>query len=76
MSLPLAGQIAAGSPLLAVEDDRTGRLRAAVRRRGSHFCLRVKGDSMIEDQIADGDYVVVRKTNRERRRHRRGNRRR
>ena len=49
MSLPLAGQIAAGSPILAVEQDE--RLD----------CLKVKGDSMIEDQIADGDYVIIRK---------------
>jgi len=29
--------------------------------REDHYCLRVKGDSMIEDQIASGDYVVVKK---------------
>ena len=59
-SLPLAGQIAAGSPVLAVEEsDRVdfGRLFDPE----DHYCLRVKGDSMVEDQIASGDYVVVRK---------------
>jgi repressor LexA len=59
-SLPLAGQIAAGSPVLAVEEsDRIdfGRLFDPE----DHYCLRVKGDSMVEDQIASGDYVVVRK---------------
>ena len=59
-SLPLAGQIAAGSPVLAVEEsDRVdfGHLFDPE----DHYCLRVKGDSMVEDQIASGDYVVVRK---------------
>ena len=60
MSLPLAGQIAAGSPVLAVEeDDRIDFSR--MFDSDEHFCLRVKGDSMIEDQISDGDYVVVKK---------------
>lgn len=62
-SLPLAGQIAAGSPSLAVEDlDRVDF--ASLFEDEDNFCLRVKGDSMIEDQIAEGDFVVVRKTNR------------
>ncbi len=60
-TLPLVGQIAAGSPLLAeeaVED------RIAVPEplgRNADFLLRVKGDSMIEAGILDGDIVVVRK---------------
>jgi repressor LexA len=62
-SLPLAGQIAAGNPVLAVEDlervDFAGLFDDA-----DNFCLRVKGESMIDDQIAEGDYVVVRRTNR------------
>lgn len=62
-SLPLAGQIAAGSPTLAVEEmDRVDF--AGLFESDDSFCLRVKGDSMIEDQIAEGDYVVVRRTNR------------
>jgi repressor LexA len=60
MSLPLAGRIAAGSPLEAVEQ------REQVDFSGlfdgdRQFCLRVAGQSMIEAQIADGDFVVVRK---------------
>jgi repressor LexA len=59
-SLPLAGQIAAGSPVLAVEEvDRVDF--GPLLEPEEHYCLRVKGDSMIEDQIASGDYVVVRK---------------
>lgn len=59
-SLPLAGQIAAGSPLLAVEQPERVDFRPLFDSK-NHFCLRVRGDSMIEEQIADGDYVVVRK---------------
>ncbi len=62
MSLPLAGQIAAGSPMLAVEQDERVDF-APLFEEDDHFCLRVKGDSMIEDQIANGDYVVVRRQN-------------
>lgn len=60
-TLPLSGQIAAGSPVLAVEqaDERVDF--AHLFEPEDHFCLRVKGDSMVEDQIASGDYVVVRK---------------
>ncbi len=59
-SLHLAGQIAAGSPVLAVEEsDRVDF--GSLFDPDDHFCLRVKGDSMIEDQISSGDYVVVRR---------------
>ena len=58
--IPLLGQIAAGSPVLAVEQTEMMDF-ASLFGPEDHFCLRVKGDSMIEDQIADGDYVVVRK---------------
>lgn len=59
-SLPLAGRIAAGSPLQAVEQRETidfGSLFDSEKQ----FCLKVTGNSMIEAQIADGDYVIVRK---------------
>ncbi len=59
-SLRLAGQIAAGTPVLAVEEDE--RVDFAPLFDEEKFCLRVRGDSMIEDQIADGDYVVVRRS--------------
>jgi repressor LexA len=61
-SLPLVGEIAAGGPLLAedaVEDYlEVPELLAA---GGADFLLRVKGESMIQAGILDGDYVVVRK---------------
>jgi repressor LexA len=58
--LPLLGQIAAGAPLLAdenVEDE----IAVPEHLRGD-FLLRVKGDSMIEAGILDGDLVVVQRT--------------
>lgn len=59
--LPLSGQIAAGSPVLAVQDDETVDF-ATLFENDDHFCLRVKGDSMIEDHIDEGDYVIVKKS--------------
>lgn len=60
MALPLAGQIAAGSPILAVPQDERIDF-SNLFDNDDHYCLQVKGESMIDDQIADGDYVVVRK---------------
>jgi repressor LexA len=59
--LPLVGQIAAGSPLLADEaiEDRVGVPEPL--GRDADFLLRVKGDSMVEAGILDGDIVVVRR---------------
>ena len=59
VGLPLAGVIAAGSPIEAIEQDERIDFDALFNRDG-HFVLRVKGDSMIEDHIDDGDLVVVR----------------
>jgi repressor LexA len=61
IELPLAGRIAAGHPLEAVEEHGTLSLGEFARANGS-FVLQVKGSSMIEDHILDGDYVVVEPT--------------
>ncbi len=61
-SLPLAGQVAAGSPLLA-EEQQEQQDFSSLFDSDEHFCLKVSGDSMIEAQIADGDYAVIRKQN-------------
>jgi repressor LexA len=59
-SLPLAGQIAAGAPVLA--EEQTERIDFGSMFNGDDsFCLRVKGESMIDDNIASGDYVVVKR---------------
>jgi repressor LexA len=59
--LPLVGQIAAGGPLLAEQnvEDHLAVPEPLVAGSGEDFLLRVKGDSMIEAGILDGDYVVV-----------------
>jgi repressor LexA len=61
-TLPLVGEIAAGGPLLA-EDNIEEYLAVPelIERRGADFLLRVKGDSMIEAGILDGDIVVVKR---------------
>lgn len=56
--LPLRGMIAAGMPLEAIEDTETIPLPWS-SGDGNLYVLRVKGDSMIEDHIQDGDYVIV-----------------
>jgi len=58
--LPLAGVIAAGNPIEAVEDVQRFDL-AGIYDPLNHFMLKVRGDSMIEDHIDDGDLIVVRK---------------
>jgi repressor LexA len=61
--LPLVGQIAAGSPLLADENVEDEIAVPEPLGRGADFLLRVRGDSMIEAGILDGDTVVVRRQN-------------
>jgi repressor LexA len=58
--LPMAGRIAAGVLHEAIEQDERIDF-AAIFEQKNQFVLKVSGDSMIEAQIADGDYVVVRK---------------
>ena len=63
-SVPIVGRVAAGQPILAVENtDDTVRVdRFFVGNHQNVFGLRVVGESMIEDGILDGDYVFVKKT--------------
>jgi repressor LexA len=56
--LPLRGLIAAGVPLEAVEDNETIPLPWS-SGQSNLYVLKVKGDSMIEDHIQEGDYVIV-----------------
>jgi repressor LexA len=64
VSIPILGRIAAGQPLLA-EENREGDLPLAPGALPGapedHFALRVRGDSMIEAHICEGDLVVVRR---------------
>jgi repressor LexA len=60
VELPLLGRVAAGVPIEAIEDRETIAVpEDLLRRSGQHYVLRVAGDSMIEEQIRDGDYVIV-----------------
>jgi repressor LexA len=61
-TLPLVGQVAAGGPLLAEEnvEDYIG-VPEPLSKGGEEFLLRVKGESMINAGILDGDIVVVRR---------------
>jgi repressor LexA len=63
VEVPLLGRVAAGVPLLAVENvNETVRVdRFFIGQTREVFALRVKGESMIEDGIFDGDYIFVRK---------------
>ena len=63
VDVPLLGRVAAGVPLLAVENvNETVRVdRFFIGQTREVFALRVKGESMIEDGIFDGDYIFVRK---------------
>lgn len=59
-AVPVLGQVAAGQPILAAENiEQTMQLPAEMADE-STFILRVKGESMIEAGILDGDFVVVR----------------
>lgn len=62
VDLPIVGLITAGQPIEAVEDhSRTMTIPREMIRNKAAYVLKVKGDSMIESLIADGDYVVVEK---------------
>ena len=57
--LPLLGLIAAGQPIEAVENRDAFSVPVEMGVTDSSYVLKVKGDSMIEDGIFDGDYVIV-----------------
>jgi repressor LexA len=57
--LPLLGNIAAGSPIEAVENREEIDLEQLFHSSSGVYVLRVRGESMIEDHLCDGDYVVI-----------------
>jgi repressor LexA len=59
--LPLVGRIAAGSPIEAIENPETISLADFVRSK-EVFVLEVRGESMQDEHIVNGDYVLVEKT--------------
>jgi repressor LexA len=62
LTVPLLGVVAAGAPIEPVENPEPVEVPAALGSGpGERYALRVRGDSMIEDGIRDGDVVVVRR---------------
>ena len=59
VELPLLGLVAAGQPLEAISGNETLAVPESLLGRGETFVLRVSGDSMIDEHIEDGDYVIV-----------------
>ena len=62
MAVPVVGRVTAGTPILANENiEEYISIPNVLLGDGEHYILGVRGDSMIEAGINDGDYVVVRK---------------
>ncbi len=59
--VPLLGKIAAGAPIEAVEESSELDIATVLRLDRASYALRVRGDSMVDDGIHDGDYVLVEK---------------
>jgi repressor LexA len=60
IELPLLGSVAAGMPIEALESNETFCVPdSMVGGAGNHYVLRVRGNSMVDEQIKDGDFVVV-----------------
>ena len=57
--LPLLGSIAAGSPIEAIENREELDLETMFHAKAGVYVLKVRGESMIEDHLCDGDFVVI-----------------
>ena len=64
VELPLLGAVAAGVPIQELTANETVTVpEGFIRRGGNHYVLRVRGNSMIDEQIRDGDFVIVNEKN-------------
>ena len=62
VAIPLLGTIAAGEPIEAIENKETIEVpKSQLSKSGEHFALQVRGNSMIDEGIFDGDTVIIRK---------------
>jgi len=59
LEIPLLGIVAAGQPIEAILNNEVIGIPAGMLGRSRTFALRVRGDSMIDENIADGDYLIV-----------------
>ncbi len=60
--IPIAGRVAAGVPIEAIENKEQLSLKGYFAGGDDTFALEVSGDSMIDDDIRDGDYVICRRS--------------
>lgn len=60
--IPLAGRVAAGAPIEAIENKEVLSLKSCFAGADELFALQVRGDSMVDDGIRDGDYVICRRS--------------
>jgi repressor LexA len=60
-SLPMAGTIAAGAPIEAIEQTEMINVPSELVGKGANYILQVRGDSMEEDHVLDGDMIIVEK---------------
>jgi len=58
-TLPLLGRIAAGRPIEALQDPQELEVPPQLRGKGRCYVLQVRGDSMVDEGILDGDWVVI-----------------
>lgn len=61
VTVPLLGTVTAGKPILAIEQIEE-YIPVAMNRQGNYFALHVRGDSMINAHILDGDIIIVEQT--------------
>ena len=61
MVIPMAGLVAAGSPIEAIEQQETVDVPEELLGSGEYFALKVRGNSMVEEGIMSGDTIVVQK---------------
>ncbi|MEW6058220.1 MAG: transcriptional repressor LexA [Bdellovibrionota bacterium] len=59
--LPLLGRVAAGYPIEAIAQQEILEVPSSMLKGGNNFALKVNGNSMIEEGILDGDYVIIKK---------------
>lgn len=59
VEIPMVGLITAGKPIEALQENEKLQIPEVMVGKGRYFALQVKGDSMIDDGIFDGDFVVV-----------------
>jgi repressor LexA len=59
LEIPLVGRVMAGKPVEVFEDHEPIQVPPMLLRAGMHFAMEVRGDSMIDDGIREGDFVIV-----------------